>query len=298
MIERNAYRAADLASSERGVSVTVCVPARNEAARIELTAAALVAARDAHIVDEVLVLGGDSEDDTDERAAAVGATVCDVSTIRPDAGPVLGKGDAMWRALSVVTTDVVAFVDADLRVDVQALVCGLIGPLVTVAGAASPVGFVKGAFRRHHPDFITEEDPYDGGRVTETVARPLINLLRPDLSGFYQPLGGQVAGDVALLRSIPILTGYAVEIAMLIDVVDRIGLAGVVEVDLGDLENRPRSTTELAPMAQEVLYGFLQRVSPDTVHDGWQPYVRPRFAGGVDHGSGTVVERPPVDSLR
>ncbi len=294
MIPRGRYRRDDLITRTR--SVTVCIPARDEVATIGHTVSALVALRDAGALDAVMVLGGGSSDRTDSVAADAGATVCDTSVVLADFGPVLGKGDAMWRGLSTVATDVVVFIDADLLTDLEAMVCGLAGPLVA-ADAKPDARFVKGAFRRHHPDFITDEDPYDGGRVTETAARPLINLLRPDLADFYQPLGGQIAADVALLRRIGFFTGYAVEIAMLVDVVDLAGRAAVVQSDLGDLENRPRTTTELAPMAQEVIFGFLASVRPEAVAAGWQPYVRPRYGGGFDTATAAVARRPPLDSL-
>lgn len=287
MIARGRHTVADLIDRPRR-TMTVCVTARDEAATIVRTVTALVDLRDRGAIDEVLVLAGDSSDGTEALAADAGATVVDVRNRPAGLGAVLGKGDAMWRGIDAVTTELVAFVDADLAVDLEALVCGLLGPFTSDPS----IRFVKGAFRRHHPDFITDADPYDGGRVTETVARPLINLFRPDLAGFYQPLGGQVAAEAALLRSIPFLTGYAVEIAMLVDVVDAVGIDAVAQADLGDLENRPRTTTELAPMAQEVLYGFLLRAAPDVVAGGWQPYVRPRFDGGFDEAAATVVERP------
>jgi glucosyl-3-phosphoglycerate synthase len=293
VIARGTFTVADLVD-RRTSSATVCVPARDEAPTIGRTVRGLVALRDRGAIDEVVVLAGDSTDGTEALAAEAGATVHDVGTHHPGLGPVLGKGDAMWRGLEAVTTDVVAFVDADLTVDLGAMISGLLGPIVTHTREAR---FVKGAFRRHHPDFISDEDPYDGGRVTETVARPLINLLRPDLAGFYQPLGGQVGAEVSLLRSIPFLTGYAVEIGMLLDVVDRVGLDAVAPVDLGDLETRPRTTTELAPMSQEVLYGFLLRAAPGAVAAGWRPYVRPHLEGGFDVAPATVVERPPLDPV-
>ncbi len=292
MIARDTYALTDLIARER--TVTVCLPARNEAAAIGHTVETLVGLRTLGAVDQVLVLGGDSHDETDRIARDAGAMVCDTSKVFTELGPILGKGDAMWRGLSAITTDVVVFIDADLDTNLERLVCGLAGPLVTARSQPDPVRFVKGAFRRHHPDYITDQDPYDGGRVTESVARPLINLMRPDLAAFYQPLGGQVAADTELIRAIPIMTGYAVEIVMLLDVVDRVGLGCVAEADLGDLENRPRTTSELAPMAQEVIFGFLHRVRPASVSSGWQPYRRPRFDGGWDVASATIVQRPPM----
>jgi glucosyl-3-phosphoglycerate synthase len=284
------------AFARRTRSVSLVIPAWNEAAGIVRTAAAGVRLRDQGVIDEVVVVDGGSTDDTPALAGKAGATVVEAAGVRSELGPVLGKGDSLWRALHVVDTEAVVFLDADLEGDLDAFVRGLAGPLVTAdvttAGGHAhrhDTAFVKGAFHRVAPDGADPTDPYDGGRVTELMARPLLNLWRPDLAAFYQPLGGQVAGTTELLRSIPFLTGYAVEIAMLVDVVDAVGVERVAEVDLGTVRNRPRPTADLAPMAQEVLYGFAQRVLPAGTRPAWRPYVRP----GLDHAPTTVVERPP-----
>lgn len=283
--------------ASRAASVTLVVPALNEAERVAHTVAAGVVMQKLGVVDRVLVVDGGSADDTALEAELAGADVVTAAELRPDLGPVLGKGDALWRALGVVDTDVVAFLDADLEGDVGKFVRGLVGPLVVGADGGDDVAFVKGSFHRITPDGADPGDPFDGGRVTEMIARPLLNLWRPDLAVFYQPLGGQVAGRTALLRSLPFLTGYAVEVAMLVDVVDRVGLEAVVEVDLGTLRNRARSTAALAPMAQEVLYGFASRALPEVARPAWRPYVRPHRDGSApDVDPATVVERPPLTS--
>jgi len=275
----------------RTVSATLVVPARDEAAHVAQTVMAAEVMRKLEVVDRVLVVDGGSTDETVLEAEMAGADVVAASALHPEFGPVLGKGDSLWRALGVVDTDVVAFLDADLEGDVGKFVRGLVGPLVL---GADDVQFVKGAFHRLDPDGAQPDDPFDGGRVTEMVARPLLNLWRPDLAAFYQPLGGQVAARTELLWSLPLLTGYAVEMAMLVDVVDRVGLDAVVEVDLGTLRNRPRPTAALAPMAQEVLYAFASRVLPEGAALEWSPYVRPRRDGGEPvPDPATVVERPP-----
>ena len=53
------------------------------------------------LFDQVLVVDAASEDGTAEVAAAAGAEVRQESELLPEFGPVLGKGDAMWRALAV-----------------------------------------------------------------------------------------------------------------------------------------------------------------------------------------------------
>lgn len=301
------------AFAERTASATLVIPARDEAERVAHTVMAAVVMQKLDVVDRVLVVDSGSSDDTMLEAQLAGAEVVSATELRADVGPLLGKGDTLWRALGIVDTDVVVFLDADLEGDVGKFLRGLLAPLVLPPGAAGngngngrgsgngtgggvEAQFVKGSFHRISPDGADPGDQFDGGRVTELMARPLLNLWRPDLAAFYQPLGGQVAGRTALLRSLPILTGYAVEVAMLADVVDRVGLDAVVEVDLGTLRNRSRPTMALAPMAQEVLYGFASRVLPPDARPEWSSYVRPRRDGRLpDEMPSTVVERPPHD---
>jgi glucosyl-3-phosphoglycerate synthase len=295
--------------AKRCVSVALLIPTLDEAETVGATVSAGVRLRDQGVLDEVVVVDGGSADSTVDEARAAGARVVDADGIYPETGPVLGKGDTLWRGLGAMDVDVVAFLDADLQGDVEAMIRGLLGPMVVdpeavpgLNGGAPPVEFVKGAFRRIAPDGASPSDPFDGGRVTEMVVRPLLNLWRPDLAGFYQPLSGQVAGRTGLLRSLPMLTGYALEIGMLLDVVEAVGFRSVVEVDLGTVRNRPRPTGELAPMAQEVLYGFARRVLPTAARPRWRPYARPARPGETSLDQmemellpSTVVERPPID---
>ncbi len=69
----------------------------------------------------------------------------------------------------------------------------------------------------------TSSSSEGGGRVTELMARPLINLFFPELSGIIQPLAGEYAGRRALLESVPFYTGYSVEIGLLIDILEAPG---------------------------------------------------------------------------
>ncbi|HEY3142413.1 MAG TPA: glycosyltransferase [Acidimicrobiales bacterium] len=302
----------------RSESATLVVPALDEAEAIANVVAAGVRACEAGVLDEVVVADGGSSDRTADNARSAGARVVRTWEVFSESGPVLGKGDTMWRALGVIDSDVVAFMDADLEGDLDAVIRGLVGPLVVTtdaepvpdsagngkgidldlgpdpldAGTSSRVEFVKGSFHRIAPDGADAADPFDGGRVTELMARPLLNLWRPQLSGFYQPLSGQVAGRRGLLRSLPMLTGYAVEIGMLLDVVERVGFGAVLEVDLGTLSNRPRTSEALAQMAQEVLYGFSRRVLPSGARPRWRPYWRP---DEVEYPAANIVERPPID---
>src|SRR5205814_318545 len=98
------------------------------------------------------------------------------------------------------------------------------------------------------------------GRVTELVARPLINLFFPELSGLIQPLSGEYAGRRSLLESIPFFTGYAVEIGHLIDVAERVGLEGLGQVDLERRVHRNQELEGLTRMSFVILQAVMKRL--------------------------------------
>ena len=217
----------------RRQSVSVVLPARETAQTIGGILDTLAGLRRMGLLDEILVIDADSTDGTAEVAAAHGATVHQEDALLPHCGPSLGKGDAMWRGLSVARGDIVVYLDADTEDFNASFVTGLLGPLLTDA----QVSFVKGAFRR--PLRVGDRTlPGEGGRVTELVARPLLNLHMPELAGFDQPLAGEVAAPASLLRRLPFPCGYGVEIAMLIDTARLIGVDAMAQVDLGQRQNR------------------------------------------------------------
>src|SRR2546427_8815247 len=105
----------------------------------------------------------------------------------------------------------------------------------------------------------------EGGRVTELVARPLLERFFPDLAGVAQPLAGEFALRREVLADIALDDGYAIDIALLIDVYERFGREAIVEVDLGERIHRNRPLHELRPHSRAVLDAVLTRaLSPPT----------------------------------
>jgi glucosyl-3-phosphoglycerate synthase len=248
------------------------VPARDEAATIASVVEPLVRLRSSGVIDQVVVVDA-SSDGTGEIAERLGAEVHSQGDLMPQFGPVLGKGDAMWRALSVLSGEVVCFVDGDTEQFGPHFACGLVGPLVMDPA----VQFVKAFYRR--PFRLGDEvAPDGGGRVTELTARPLLQLFYPQLGGIRQPLAGEIAARRELLERLPFATGYAVEIAMLIDAYAVAGADAIAEVDLDVRQNRHQRLSELGPMATAVMGAVLWRA-------------------GVSVES-ALVERPPMASLR
>ncbi|HET6999090.1 MAG TPA: glucosyl-3-phosphoglycerate synthase [Solirubrobacterales bacterium] len=265
--------------------VTVCVPTRETAATIAQTIRTIDGLRSAGLVDQVLVIDADSADGTAAVAEAAGAEVFQEAALLPEFGPVEGKGDAMWRALSVASGEIVAYLDGDVRDFGPHYVTGLLGPLLQ----SPQIEFVKGFYRR--PLVIDSMEIEDGGgRVTELTAKPLLDLLVPELASFRQPLAGECAARRSLLAGIPYSTGYGVEIAMLVEVWKRVGIERMAQVDLGTKRNSHQSLTALAGMSREVIDALVQQLeTADTPCSGsiepaaaWLPKLH---------------ERPPMESV-
>lgn len=271
-------------------SVTVVLPSREVADTIGRIIEQIRSLEP--LVDQVLVVDSASVDGTAGIARGLGAEVHQESDLMPDFGQVLGKGDAMWRALSVARGDLVVYLDADTRDFPAHFVPGMLGPLIT----GESVDFIKGTFVRPFTTETGERLSRDGGRVTELTARPLLSAFYPELAGFTQPLAGEVSGRRTMFESIPFAAGYAVETAMLLEVRDAVGVARMAQVDLGERLNYHQPLPQLGPMAYAVLRAVLERLRRDgrLLDDHAPPF---QTADGqliqVE-----LVERPPIASIR
>jgi glucosyl-3-phosphoglycerate synthase len=241
-----------LLEARRGATVSLVVPARNEAATVgDVVARVRQRLMDTvNLLDEIVVIDSDSTDNTSSVAADAGAVVHRAADIRPDLGTHPGKGEAMWKSLFVTRGDLIVFMDADLLDWDTHFVPGLLGPLLTAPG----VDLVKGFYERPLGD-----SPYEGGRVTELVARPLISLLFPDLGALHQPLAGEWAVRRSLFEALSVPTGYAVELAALIDTLAGRGASAIAQVDLGRRTHRHQSLRDLGGMAKQIMAMALGR---------------------------------------
>jgi glucosyl-3-phosphoglycerate synthase len=246
-------------AAEREATVSVCLPARNEARTIGTILESLLPLIDGGVVDQVAVVD-DSDDGTADIARACGAEVYDQSSLCSHLGPVDGKGDAMWRALTVLRGEVICYLDADSE---------CFGPhfATALAGAVSipgPVEFAKAFYRRPFRGDDGSQQPTGGGRVTELTARPLLKRFFPQLGDVHQPLAGEIAARRDLLTALPFACGYAVDVALLIDVWRATGLGGMAQVDLDVRQNRHQSLEDLGPMADAVVAAVMNRVEDDS----------------------------------
>jgi len=229
--------------------LSVVIPTRNE---VETIAGVVAHALDAG-AGQVLVADSDSTDGTAQAAAEAGAHVVRPAELHPELGPVLGKGDALWRTLPLTSGSRVAFLDGDLTV-VDDLLPRLLAPLDDPGVALSKADITRldaGGHRRF-------------GRVSQFTARPMLALLHPELADVTEPLSGQVAAPRDVLMRLAFEPDYGLEVGMLLDVVALHGRSAVAHPDCGRLLHGEQSDADLEAMARVVAGAILRRAGVDT----------------------------------
>ena len=136
--------------------------------------------------------------------------------------------------------DLIVFLDGDIDPYPEKTIRNLADPIID--GRAD---FVKGAFARN------------AGRVTELVAKPLLNILFPGLSHFSQPLSGMIAGKKSFFNKIEFFNDYGVDIGILIDM--HLMKAKVTEVNIGYIENKSKPWEALGKMSKEVSRAIVRK---------------------------------------
>ncbi len=242
---------------KQGVTVSLVLPTLNEAETIgPIVTRAIREMQERYpLLDELLVIDSASTDDTRAIAEDAGARVIQHPDVLARYGSFRGKGEALWKSLYETSGDIVVWADTDVRNWHSRMVYGTLGPLLV----EHRLQYVKGYYQRPIVEGGVIKEG-GGGRVTELVARPLINLFFPELSGFIQPLAGEYAGRRSLLEQLPFFTGYAVEIGHLIDALEKVGLEGLGQVDLERRLHRNQELEGLSKMSFVILQAVMKRL--------------------------------------
>lgn len=211
--------------------VSIVIPAHNEENTI---AQVIEKVRNSKIKSEIIVVDNCSTDKTYDIAASQG-----VKVIRCEDK---GKGYAMEAGIKEVDSDIIVFVDGDLGIYEEDVVQLMVTPILE-----ADVDFVKSAFER------------EGGRVTELVAKPLLELLFQDIPSFEQPLSGIISGKTEVFKRIALEKDYGVDIGILLDM---IGLnVKIKEQHIGRIDNNSKSWQSLSKMSKEVAKAILKRAN-------------------------------------
>ena len=242
---------------EKGLTISLCIPTLNEEKTLGKVLDTVKPLMDKHhLLDEIIVIDGNSTDSTKDIAEMRGVKFFRDSEILRRYGSVGGKGDALWKALYLSQGDIILYLDADIKNIHPRFVYGLVGPLLT----QNNINFTKAFYRR--PIKVGEKIvPLGGGRVTELLIRPLFNMYFPELSAFIQPLSGEYAGRREVLEKLSFFTGYGIETSLLIDISKKYGLETMAQVDLKKRVHRNQDIASLSNMSFGILQVFTQRAN-------------------------------------
>ncbi len=246
--------------TEQNLTISVCLPTLNSEKTLDLILRTLkeILIDEYPLIDELAIVDSRSTDNTVEIAQRRGVKVFFGDEYLTDLPPGSGKGEALWKSLYFLKGDIIAWLDSDIKNIHPRFVYGTIGPLLV----DKTIGYVKGFYQRPlKTEGLTRET--GGGRVTELVARPLLNLFYPELSGLIQPLSGEYAGRRDVLESIPFFTGYGVEIGLLVDIAKKFGLNAIAQINLERRVHTNQSLKALGRMAFGVMQAAFQRLASD-----------------------------------
>ncbi len=283
---------------KQGVTIGLALPALNEEKTVgNVISTVKSALMDAvPLLDQIVLIDSDSTDNTVAIAQSLGIPTYKHPEILPEVGSYRGKGEALWKSLYVLETDIIAWIDTDITNIHPRFVYGLLGPLLKRAN----VQYVKGFYQR--PIKVGEQlQAFGGGRVTELVARPLLNLFYPELSGVVQPLSGEYAGRRSALERVPFFSGYGVETGLLIDLHEQHGLEGIAQVDLEQRVHHNQPLVGLSKMSFAIHQVFISRLERrygvellDKANRSMKLIVHEPNRFSLDIAEISDVERPPM----
>ena len=209
--------------------ISVIIPALNEEKNI---AKVISCVKKCNLIDEIIVVDNNSIDRTASIAKEMGTTTLLCKN--------RGKGYAMECGIKSCSSDYVIFVDGDIGDYESNFLDKMLRPLID-----DDYDFVKSSFER------------TGGRVTELVAKPLLEILFPALGVYNQPLSGIIAGKKALFDELTFEKDYGVDIGILIDVYKL--KAKMTQVYIGKITNSSQDWKSLIGMSRQVSKAIIKR---------------------------------------
>ena len=213
------------------MKISAIIPAYNEE---KFIAKVIKMVKKSGYVDEIIVVDNNSSDDTNRIAKENGAKTVFCKK--------QGKGYAMEKGIRTAKGDILIFLDGDICNYKDDFIHLLLQPILN--GEAD---FVKTTFERQ------------GGRVTELVAKPLLELTFPKLGHFSQPLSGIIAGKTDIFHKIKLDKDYGVDVGILIDVYQL--KEKIKEVNIGNIKNYSQDWHSLIGMSKQVSRAILKRTN-------------------------------------
>jgi glucosyl-3-phosphoglycerate synthase len=211
--------------------ITVIIPALNEEKTIRQV---IQQAKRNELVNEIIVVDDLSVDNTIAEAKKEDVKVITSTHI--------GKGDSMREGMMMAKNEILVFLEPDIPIFEIDIVGKLTEPLIN-----DEADFVKSYFERQT------------GRITEILAKPLLEFFFPHLLQFRQPLSGMIAGKKSIFQKVEFDNDYGVDIGLLIDMHNV--RARIKEVCIGEVENDRQPLHVLGRMAKQIANAIFKRVN-------------------------------------
>ena len=211
--------------------ITVIIPALNEEKTIRNV---IQQAKRNELVDEIIVVDDLSLDNTIAEAKK--------ENVRVITSTHVGKGDSMREGMLLAKNEILVFLEPDIPSYTEDIVAKLTAPLI-----------------RDEADFVKSYYERQTGRITEILAKPLLEFFFPHLLQFRQPLSGMIAGKKSVFQKVEFDNDYGVDIGLLIDM-HHVN-ARISEVCIGEVENDRQPLHVLGRMAKQVANAIFKRVN-------------------------------------
>lgn len=306
-LERNTFHHSEFSNldllvekkREKNLTVSLCLPTLNEEKTVgkEVLIMKSELMTRYPLLDEIIVVDSGSTDRTREIAESYGADVYEAVKILPNLEKFKGKGENLWKALYVTNSDIIVYLDADIKNIHPKFVYALIAPLLLFDN----IKYCKAFYDRPIAIGRSRIRPTGGGRVTELVIRPLFSLFFPELTQIMQPLSGEYAGFREVFEKISFPIGYGIETSMILDIYENWGLDIIAQVDLDRRIHKNQSIKTLGKMSFVILKTFFNRIERLKLIDLKQDifnemiqysFVRNEYSPDIFKIEG--YERPPI----
>lgn len=223
-----------------GIGLPVC----NEAKTLNKTIGIIKSC--GSLIDELIVFDSGSTDRSMKICKDLGVKFISDRQSSKDLNMPLarGKGWNLWTSLFYLNTDLIFWIDSDIKNFHKRFILGLVGPFLK----DPKMKFIKGYYRR----------PKNDARVTEIMARPLIGLFFQEMFDFIQPLSGEYGGRKEFLEGINFYSGYSVEMAILIQAINKLKSPQIGQVYLGNRVHELQDVASLGRMGASILYTVIK----------------------------------------